>query len=279
MTKSPDHPDARASTWSDEQLEAFHDGELASDLARSLSRDLAEDAPLRDRLREIQRCDELVLRSLTRTAQGADPAGARPTRLWRAMPSPHVIVATLVACVGIVVITLALRPRAERGPGLTLPPGAGSATITQGPPRTRVLVSLPGGSADALFNEPARDTTPRRNVRAEALGALAEGDSERALELVRSDSPAERREALAALGLALSVEARALELLDAMTPAEQLEACEIWATDPRFRAATFSRLRKLTSHPDLGPRVLDLLEEMESQPALAAWVRSYRPRS
>lgn len=274
-------PDIAPRAWSDEQIEGFHDGELEAALSRAFARDLAADARLRERLRQVQRGDELVLRALTGPAEGSARGIARgPASAWRGFPTLRAASAVLLASAGVVIVSLALRPGATRTPAPDPSALGPDADITHvAPARSRVLVSVSATHADALFEAPTVPSTPTLNVRANALDAFAEGDLERALELTRAQAPTVRREALAAMGLALSVERRATELLDAMTPLEQIEACEVWASDPRFRAATFSRLRDLASHPELAPRVLELLNEMESQPELSTWVRSYRPRS
>ncbi len=254
--------------WTDEQLEAYHDGELSGVEAARLAKSLDEDPTLLARFEEIRRVDALVRQALT-----------RPIETKARAPIPLLPIA--IAGTGILgaaaAVVLLLSPTPPQ-PGLSSPEPMAHIDPEPVPTRSRVLVTLTSTADMSIFETPIRPIV-RDDLHTVVLDALSRGDPEAALQVARTADKEDRQRALKSIGLALSVERSAVALLDAMTPLEQLEACETWVEDPRFRPATFTRLRLLAENPDLAPKVQSLLNHLELQPELTAWVRSYRPRT
>jgi len=245
-------------TWSDHDLEQFHDGELAPRHAEALGEALRESPALRERLSEIARLDAAAARALLAEGSSSFFADAGvPLRLLRTVGALAV-----AACLTLLVIPLVVRRPVAPAPAPIASTPIAAPTPRADAPGIRVVLSLPVIKKLPPIAAASDPSHPGDTLDA-AAKALASGD--------RAARDAELRR----LGELIRSAARAEELLDSLSAREQLAACRVWAEDPRLRPAAFARLDRLRSRTEIADQYRAVMTGLSSRPELGAWVRSY----
>ncbi len=252
------------STWTDLDLERFHDSDLEPERAERLAEALRTDAALRRRLTEIASIDRLIARALE-----APPVRTRNTPaapwLW-AVGLAAVLLLALVPFL----LSLASRAPVASDPIARTDQPAPDTTPTPRASAVRIIASV-SLTADAQV-PPSLPALPAPDPVAHALDR---GDLESALVQFRSLAGADRLAQARRLGDTIRSAMSAEDLLNALTPEEQLAVCEAWSAEPRLRPVTFARLRRLADDPVLGPDVSALAGRLAQAPGMIAWLRSY----
>lgn len=277
-TRQTDSAPTARRTWSDEQLELYHDRELDRAASELLATDLRTDPSLRDRLSAIGQLD----RAIRRTVLTAPPERPRV----RALRLGALVATFFTLATGVAIAVLLLPVMSgTRGPvsdtaelvhvdppppmelrlgDAGMPVLASFAVRRDGPP------SRPVERAAPQVVTPATETTDRS-----LADLLASGDVDTFLARTRSTTNEDRDAAFSLLGGTLRSAMTAQGVLDKLTPEEQLAVCAVWAREPRLRPVTFERLASLQNRPELKDRVNTLAAELARSRNLLAWVRSY----
>lgn len=271
--------------WSTQELELFHDGELAPQQHEELVQALRGDASLRDRLARLQHLDRRVTAVL------------RTSRAARRRPAPTVIrFSAFLAAAALLTLAAGLwhffpadnrrlMDTARRSPELApLAPTSPVAIDTPVYDAVRVAFSLPPRPRNPL---PAREPTrlsarrPAKAATAAPLSSalresLARQDADAALAILAAASDAERTESIEQLATLLRSAATVERLLERLPEQTQVELCAAMARDGRFRPAAFSRLRRLAGDARARPLVAETLRALEQDRDLRDQLRAYR---
>ncbi|TVQ33101.1 MAG: hypothetical protein EA376_03335 [Phycisphaeraceae bacterium] len=271
-----------AHTWSDLDVERYHDGDMPDDLARAFTRDLMADAALRARLDAVRRVDE-VARAALLAAPAARTAPPRPP-IRRLMAAAAMI--ALVAGAGLVTwrFTTAPAPSTAGESQLiaqddTAPPEAPAPRTGPFRPGDVVLTIThrPGAAPSSSSRAPA----PSRSVAApstvdELDAALRRGDALHAMRLLNErDADGAGLERIGALFLSADT---AREALDMLPPQRRLDAIRIWAARPALRPVVFPAFADMLADPATADAARALRRELADIPELRPWLASYASR-
>lgn len=269
---APNPRPANSAPWTIADLEAFHDGALSNEQAARLADDLRHDPRLRERLASVVRVDATVRSALLVAPRAAAP-GRAARSLW---PVWSAVAAAVLVVVGALIVAFGARPSVPASPLASVMPPAPVARPEVAPPvdGPRMVLSIPirrsllvSTSAPGLqFETPGPDPLGTALSKADIPGAIA---------LLDKASEDERVAAYRRFAeLILSAEAAQRTL--AMLPAEQqVEACRLWTKESRLRPATFAHLRTLKDDAQLSARVAEVVRDLERDPVLQPWLRSY----
>lgn len=266
-------------TWTDEDLELFHDGELPEPLRGEVSADLLVDDGLRARLADIEALDKLVGRELTRPGGNAVIGSLLTLRLMVRLGAAAAVL-TLGTWLLWTGTHVGSTSRKGGGPVQTAANVDGGVTTASAPSARPAVVlaeiRLPASTnyeverhASPVQIEPASTAVPVADL-------LARGDVDGVAAALARLPDAERPNGYAALGSALQSAMTAERVLDRLSPAEQVEVCAAWAADARLRVVAFERLALLQERAELRLRLSQVAGELARSRDLAPWVRSYR---
>ena len=295
-------------TWSDLDLESFHDGEMEQERAAALGRALREDAGLRRRLASVGEVDAAV-RGYVEGLDGVGKASLevvhRPHPIWSGRRLGIVAgIAATVAIGGTVALVVLLNgeagsasggsgvvdgriaeARPEQGSSQGEPESVGSAgprivravgdRAEETPSAFRVVLSVPLRSGARRPAEvPA--SRPPEEAQSVAERALASGDAAALDGAMRHVSQRERDAAYVAMGRTIRSAMAATAYLDALPAEEQVRVCRVWAEDASLRPIVFERLAALRERgASVRGQIEHVAAEMGMRRELVPWLRSH----
>lgn len=262
-------------TWTDLDLERFHDGDLPDADRDALAGDLRRDSRLRERLAGVIALDAQVRSALL------GEAPARSPRLTLRGPilfgSIAAVAAASLALAFAASIMLGSR-RAEVPPQIAAaPPAPDQEQIVRDAFRNAREYGIRLTVREAPAAEPAQPVPdPTREA---MLAMLDRGDFDGALLAMRADATPDRA-LWQAVGERIRSGLAAEEILAALAPEEQIAVCRAWVERPSLRPVTFAWLARLGASTDPAVRaaVTDLRNDLAQQPDLRPWLRSYASR-
>lgn len=274
---------AQPDNWTDEQLDAFRDGELEVAVADRLRSELLASAELRRRLARLERGDALAMVAMTTAARtGRHGSG------WAMFVGTGVLASAaallLVMSNWREVRTDALVPIAAS----TQPHGSAEAIETGQPYAfVRVVMTL---ASQTPKQKPAQDADKRqRRERHENLASVEQIDplldavrravderrTDAAVQLLSDAAEDQRTAGFQMLGESLRSALAAQSVLEQLSPAQQVEACGVWARDLELRPIALRKLRELRDAGGTASETGTTLEQLMQDSALRPWLRSY----
>ncbi len=278
MTRPPKH-------WTDEELELFHDEELGDRERAQLSGDLRRDATLRGRLSDIRRLDDELRQSLLQEPN----THAHAVRSRNLVSALSRVAACLLIAVPVIGWFLVKRGPTETGHVTHLVPTDGEGVDGEYLP-IRVVLSL--SVAERQDPEPTAVPSPGTSIEPGTQVAMSPSDDRRflgridellrfgrthdAVDLLQGASMAQRRVAYHRIGELLQSAYVAEQILDQLGPREQLVVCAQWAGESSLRSTVFARLVRFSKEPEWSDTVYTLVSNLEEDPTLRSWVRSFQ---
>ncbi|MFN0137761.1 MAG: hypothetical protein ACKVS9_16775 [Phycisphaerae bacterium] len=269
--------------WTDEQLDAFRDGELEIVIADRLRSELLASAELRRRLARLERGDALAMVAMTTAARSGRRGGG-----WAMFVGTGVL-ASAAALLLVVsswrdVRTDAMLPIAGADP-------VNDAVIASGSGQpyafVRVVMTLANQTPK---QKSAQDAEQRqRRERDENLAsvepidplldavrrAVDERRTDAAVALLSDAAEDQRTAGFQMLGESLRSALTAQSVLEQLSPAQQVEACGVWARDLELRPIALRKLRELRDASGTASETGTTLEKLMQDSSLRPWLRSY----